>query len=375
MKGLPLVDLTRQTRAIEPELCRGIRSVLARGQFILGKEVASFEKEFASVCHARYAVGVASGTDALELSLRVSGVGPGDLVATVSFTFLATVDAILHVGAQPLFIDIDPLTYTMNPKDLEEKLEALALSGRRRIRAVIAVHLFGHPCDMDGIAAIARRFRLAVIEDAAQAAGARYRGKPVGSFGKLGCFSFFPTKNLGAFGDGGMVVTNSKTLAEKLRTLRVHGRAGRQGLQKVLGRNSRLDELQAAVLQVKLRHLSKWVACRRRIARQYAKQLSRVTEMECPSEVGPSHHAYHLYVIRARKRDALQAALKREGIAAYPYYGLPVHRQPLHRVRFGKISLPHTAEACREVLALPLFPEMTQAEVDRVCRAISRFYR
>lgn len=374
MKELPLLDLTRQTRKIQPELHRRIRSVLAGGQFILAKEVASFEKEFAHFCRTRHAIGVASGTDALELALKALGVGKGDLVASVSFTFLATIDAILHAGAQPLFIDIDPATYTMDPGDLERRLASLPASLRRRVKAVIPVHLFGYPCDMEGIRRVARRYRLAVVEDAAQAAGARYQGKPVGSVGDVGCFSFFPTKNLGGFGDGGIIVTNASSINDRLRILRVHGREGREGRQVLLGRNSRLDELQAAILRVKLRHLRQWVSHRRELAHRYTRQLSRITEIECPSERKEAYHAYHLYVIRAPRRAALQAALKKAGIDSAIYYPTPAHRQPLHRARFERVSLPQTERACREVLALPLFPELTESEVDHVCRTLRRLY-
>ncbi len=308
---------------------------------------------------------MASGTDALELALRAAGVGPGDRVATVSFTFLATVDAILHAGARPLYVEIDPTTFTMDPKSLERALRRLAPAARRRVKAVIPVHLFGHPCDMSAIRRIARRYGLRVVEDCAQAAGARWRGRPVGSWGHLGCFSFFPSKNLGAFGDGGAVVTDSAALAGTLRRLRNHGRR-EDGQQVALGRNSRLDELQAAILRVKLKHLPGWVGRRRALARSYTRQLSGLASVRTPEEMPGARHSFGLYCIRIPRRDAVQRRLAVKGIATQAYYPVPVHRQPLHRRSRQRIHLPHTRKAAGEILALPLFPELTPQEVRRI---------
>ena len=366
---IPLLDLTRQTKALGPELSQALRRVLRKGQFILGEEVSHFEKEFARSCGARHAVGVASGTDALELSLRAVGVRPGDRVAIPSFTFMATADAVLHVGARPLFVDIDPATYGLDPADLERRICSLGRAERARLRAVIPVHLYGHPCLMDALLRIARRHQLKVVEDAAQAAGARWGGCPVGSLGDAGCFSFFPSKNLGCFGDGGAVTTDSAAVAAKVRSLRVHGR--REGLvQAELGRNSRLDELQAAVLRVKLRRLGAWVAARRRLARLYTRELSGIFGVECPQVASGAQHAFHLYVIRCRERGRLQRDLRLRGIASQVYYPVPVHRQSTHRAWSRGVRLPETDRASREVLALPLFPEMKTEEVRRVCRAV-----
>ena len=367
---VPLLDLTRQTDSLLPRLQRACRAVMDRGEFILGREVARFEEEFARFCRARFAVGVASGTDALELALRSLGIGPGDRVAIPSLTFLATADAVLQVGARPLFVDVDPGTYTMDPRDLETQTRRLGPSGRKRLKAVIPVHLYGHPCDMDSLRAAARRHRLAVVEDAAQAAGALWKGRPVGGLGEFGCFSFFPTKNLGAFGDAGMVVTGSARHAQRIRSLRVHGR-GPGDSQVALGRNSRLDELQAAILRVKLRRLRGWVARRRSLAAEYTRRLSGLGGIGCPIEARVARHAYHLYVIRSRNRDRIRKALEKRGIASRVYYPVPVHRQPLHREAGRGIRLPETERACREVLALPLFPELTRPELLRVCSAIS----
>lgn len=373
---IPLLDLTRQTKALGPELDTAIHRVLRKGQFILGQEVSRFEKEFARACGARHAVGVASGTDALELSLRAAGVKPGDGVAIPSFTFMATADAVLQVGARPLFVDIDPATYALDPADLERRVRSLGPAERARLRAVIPVHLYGHPCRMDALLRVARRRRLKIVEDAAQAAGARWRGRAVGSFGDAGCFSFFPSKNLGCFGDGGAVVTGSAAITRRLRSLRVHGRREGAGLvQAELGRNSRLDELQAAILRVKLRRLEAWVAARRRLARLYTRELSGLAGLECPTEEPRARHAFHLYVVRCRQRERLQAGLRRRGVASQVYYPIPVHRQPTHRAWSRGVRLPETERACREVLALPLYPEMTAAEVRRVCRAIRSILR
>lgn len=362
---IPILDLTRQTEGLRPELERAARDVLRRGEFILGSQVALFEREFARACSARFGIGVASGTDALELALRALGVGAGDWVAVPSMTFLATADAVLHVGARPLFVEIDPVTYTMDPIDFERRIGAAG----KKLKAVIPVHLYGHPCDMDAIGKIARRRRLAVIEDAAQAAGARWKGRPVGGLGSAGCFSFFPTKNLGAFGDAGMVATSSAKLDRRLRSLRVHGRAAGDR-QAELGRNSRLDELQAAFLRVKLKRLEAWVERRRKLAAEYTRRLSGLSGIVCPSETRGARHAFHLYVIRSRRRDRIRKALEKRGIASRVYYPVPVHRQPLHRGANRGVHLPETEKACREVLALPLFPELRIEELKQVCAAI-----
>ncbi|MBI3317891.1 MAG: DegT/DnrJ/EryC1/StrS family aminotransferase, partial [Candidatus Omnitrophica bacterium] len=272
---LPLLDLTRQVDSLEAPLTRALHRVLMSGNFILGPEVRGFEKEFSRWVGCRFGAGVASGTDALELALRAAGVKAGDLVATVSFTFLACADSILHAGARPLFVEIDPDTFTLDPEDLQRRLRALDRKIRRRVKAVLPVHLYGHPCGMDALMKLARREGLIVIEDAAQASGARWGLQAVGSFGTAGCFSFFPTKGLGAFGDGGFVSTNSRKLDERIRRLRVHGR-GRGEIQQELGRNSRLDELQAAILRVKLRRLKQQVQRRRRLALEYTRHLSKI---------------------------------------------------------------------------------------------------
>ncbi len=366
---IPLLDLTRQVRKIQPELERAVRRVLLSGNYVLGPEVARFEKEFARFCSTAHAVGVASGTDALELALKALGIKPGDIVATVSFTFIATADAILHVGATPLFVDIDPATYTMDPSDLGARIEALSPAQKRRLKAIIPVHLYGHPCDMDKILRIAKKHRLAVIEDAAQAAGAAWKGKPVGSLGDAGCFSFFPTKNLGGCGDGGIITTRSARLAQKIRLLRVHGRRGRE-FQVELGRNSRLDELQAAILRVKLRKLRAWISRRRSLAKQFSREVSGLPGLTPPMEKSGTKHAFHLYVLRSDDRKAVQRKLAKFNITTQVYYSIPVHLQPIHRKANRSLRLPETEKASREVFSVPLYPEMTSAEQLRICRAL-----
>ncbi len=367
---IPLLDLQAQARALSPSLRRAVLSVIRRGDYILGREVSLFETEFARFCGTPHGVGVASGTDALELALRALGIGPGDRVAVPSLTFLATADAVLHVGAVPLFIDVEPETLTLDSEDLERKAGELPPGQRKKLKAVIPVHLYGHPCRMDSLLQVARRHRLKVIEDAAQAAGAKWKGRPVGSIGDAGCFSFFPTKNLGALGDAGLVTTHSSACASRLRSLRVHGR-GQGEFQERLGRNSRLDELQAALLRVKLRKLRAWVARRRALAAEYTRRLSQLSGIVCPQEAPGAFHSFGLYVIRSRRREQLRRALTAEGIASRVYYPVPLHKQPLHRASSRDLRLPETDRACNEVLALPLYPELKFSDLHRVCDAIA----
>ncbi|RME35204.1 MAG: DegT/DnrJ/EryC1/StrS family aminotransferase, partial [Thermoflexia bacterium] len=302
---IPVFDLTRQYAGLKEEIDAAIGRVLARGRFILGEEVATFEEEFAAACGVACAVGVASGTDALHLALRACGIGPGDEVITVSHTAVATVAAIELAGARPVLVDVDPRRYTMDPARVEERITP-------RTRAILPVHLYGCPADLAPLLEMARRYGLLLIEDCAQAHGARYRGRPVGSWGEIAAFSFYPTKNLGAFGDGGAVVTNDPTLAERVRLLREYGWA-RRYISHLRGTNSRLDELQAAVLRVKLRYLESWNARRREIAALYRELLSEGVArwgLVLPEEPPDARHVYHLYVVRTPHRDALREHLK-----------------------------------------------------------------
>ena len=364
---IPLIDLQAQYRAIKPQLDRAVRTVMERGQFILGPEVEALEQELAAYCGTAHAVAVASGTDALELSLRACGVGPGDEVLTTAYSFIATAEAIVAVGAKPVFADIDPVSYALDPAELEARIS-------RRTKAIVPVHLYGHPCDMDAIARIARRHRLAVIEDCAQAIGSRLGGRRVGGFGDTAALSFYPSKNLGACGDGGMVVTDHPRLAQRIRLLRVHG-SRRRYRHEVLGTNSRLDELQAALLRVKLRHLERWTAARREHAARYGRAFARrglLERVRLPQERPGCEHVYHLYTVRLALRDRVQAALERKGISTQVAYPIPLPAQPaLAAYRRSGQSFPHAARAAREVLSLPMYPELTPQAIEAVVEAVA----
>jgi len=370
---VPFVDLTRQHRRIEKEILSATKKVYEKGRFILGEEVLAFEKEFARYCGVRHGVGVGSGTDALFLALKAAGIGEGDGVVTVANSFIATALAISFTGAKPLFVDIDPGTYTMDPDKLELFLKReKAKKGGRKIKAILPVHLYGHPAEMDSIMEIADRYGLIVIEDACQAHGAKYGGRRVGSFGALSCFSHYPTKNLGGYGDGGMVVTDHKKYAEKIRLLRSYGEKKRYH-HVLKGGNSRLDELQAAMLRVKLKYLDQWNEERRRSAKIYTEALAPLGVV-CPLEMTAARHVYHLYVIRTKKRDALQAFLKKRGIETLIHYPRPIHLQKAYgELEYRKGDLPLTKQSSRKILSLPFFPGMTPSEMKEVAEAIQCF--
>jgi len=340
----------------------------------LGEEVNAFEEEFAHYCGARYGVGVGSGTEALFLALKAAGIGAGDEVITVSHSFIATAIAISMTGAKPIFVDIDPEMYTMDPNALEYILKKRKRKDGRqkKVKAILPVHLYGHPAEMDAIMDIAIRYGLIVIEDACQAHGAEFQGKKVGSFGLLGCFSFYPTKNLGAYGDGGMVVTDHKKLYERLRLLRCYGE--RKKYEHILkAGNSRLDEVQAAVLRVKLKYLDQWNGERRKRALAYKRVLEN-TEVICPGEKEQARHVYHLFVIRAKRRNALRVFLKEKGIGTMIHYPTPIHFQKAYKeLGYKKRDLPVTEKCSQEVLSLPLFPEITESEISEVTRQIRSF--
>jgi len=370
---VPFLDLTRQYKRIKGEILSATQRVYEKGRFILGEEVSAFENEFSHYCGVRYSVGVGSGTDALYLALKAAGIGEGDEVVTVANSFVATALAISFTGAKPLFVDIDPKTYTMDPNHLELFLKRqMARGSSRKIKAVLPVHLYGHPAEMDSIIEIANRYDLVVIEDACQAHGARYGKKKVGSFGIMGCFSFYPTKNLGGYGDGGMVVTNHKKYEQKLRLLRCYGE--RKKYQHILkGHNSRLDEIQAALLRVKLKYLDQWNEERRRKARIYTERLSPLG-VACPSEKAGVRHVYHLYAIKTEKRDLLQAFLKKGGIETLIHYPIPIpFQKAYYELRVGKKDLPLTNQWSRKILSLPFFPEIKRYEIEEVVNDISRF--
>jgi dTDP-4-amino-4,6-dideoxygalactose transaminase len=372
---IPFLDLTRQYKRIKREILSATQRVYEKGHFILGEEVSAFEKEFSHYCGVRYGVGVGSGTDALYFALKAAGIGEGDEVVTVANSFVATAFAISFTGAKPLFVDIDPKTYTMDPNHLEILLKRQMAKGSiGRIKAVLPVHLYGHPAEMDSIIEIANRYDLIVIEDACQAHGARYGKKKVGSLGIMGCFSFYPTKNLGGYGDGGMVVTNHKKYDEKIRLLRCYGE--RRKYQHILkGHNSRLDEIQAALLRVKLKHLDQWNEERRRKARIYTERLSPIG-VACPSEKAGVRHVYHLYAIQTEKRDFLQAFLKKRGVETLIHYPIPIpFQKAYHELTYGKKDLPLTNQWSRRILSLPFSPEMNESEVRKLVGGIRCFFK
>jgi len=370
---VPFIDLKRQYVGIKQEVLVATLNVYEKGRYILGEEVAAFEKEFARYCGTRYAVSVGSGTDALYLSLKAAKIGEGDEVITTANSFISTALAVSFTGAKPLFVDIDADTYTMDPNHLELLLKRrMAKKGWQRVKAILPVHLYGHPAEMNSILEVANRHELVVIEDACQAHGASFRGKRVGSFGTFGCFSFYPTKNLGAYGDGGIVVTNHQRLYEKLRLFRCYGEKAKYH-HALKGINSRLDELQAAILRVKLRYLDQWNEAKRKKADLYTRALSPLG-IACPVEKKAAHHVYYLYVIRTGKRDSLQAFLKKKGIETLIHYPIPIHQQRAYKeLGYRKGDLPLTEQDCKRILSLPFFPDMEKSEIEEVVKAIETF--
>lgn len=354
--NIPILDLTAQYNSIKKEIDSAIKKVVDSQHFILGPEVEMFEKEVAAYCGTKYAAGVASGTDALILSLRALGIGEGDEVITTPFTFFATAEAVSIVGAKPVFVDIDPKTYNINSELIEDKIT-------KNTKAIIPVHLFGQCADMDRILEIAKVNNLKVIEDTAQAMGATYKGKQAGSMGDAGCLSFFPSKNLGGFGDGGMIVTNDKAIADKIKMLRVHGSTIRY-IHSAIGTNSRLDALQAAILRVKLKHLDKWLACRRKIAQYYNDGLKDVARLVTPYTPSYNTHTYHLYVLRVKPNpEKLAKYLNDNGIEARTYYPVPLHLQDCYKsLGYKKGVLPESESASPETLAIPIYPELGAKE-------------
>ena len=362
---IPLVDLTAQYHSIKEEIDAAVQATLESGRFILGPAVSNFEETVASYLGVDHAIGLASGTDALLLALRALDIGAGDEVIVPAYTFFATAGTVMSAGARPVFMDIDPVTYEMDVEQLKAHITP-------KTKAIIPVHLYGHPADMDPILELARSHGLKVIEDNAQAFGATYRGKKTGSIGEVGSLSFFPTKNLGAYGDGGMVVTNNSALAERIRMLRTHGWQ-KKYYSEELGYNSRLDALQAAILQAKFAHLDSWNEKRRALAGRYSEQLAPLG-IQIPVECDWGRHVYHLYIIRSERRGELQAFLKERGIATEVYYPLPLHlATPCRKFGYQEGDLPQAERASRETLALPLYPELTLAQQDEVIKAVSEF--
>jgi dTDP-4-amino-4,6-dideoxygalactose transaminase len=361
---IPLLDLVAQYNTIKPEIDAAIQDVLNSGKFILGPNEHALEEEISAYLGVKHAVGVASGTDALIIALRAAGIGPGAEVIVPAYSFFATAGAVLSVGARPVFVDVDPRTYLMDVSQIEAVLT-------ERSKAIIPVHLYGQPADMDEIQAIAARYGLKVIEDNAQAFGATYKGYKTGAIGDLGCLSFFPSKNLGGYGDGGMVTTNDDTLAEQVRMLRTHGWK-KKYFPEMLGYNSRLDELQAAILRVKLKHLDNWNTRRGELAHHYSAHLKELG-VAVPVEAPDRTHVYHLYIIRAPKRAEFQQKLKEQGIASEVYYPQPLHLSaPCRALGWHEGSLPVSEQASQETLALPIYPEMSAEQVSGVLQAVGR---
>ncbi|MCR4435064.1 MAG: DegT/DnrJ/EryC1/StrS family aminotransferase [Clostridiales bacterium] len=394
---ISLLNLKEQYKKIKEEIEIKIIEVMASAQYIMGPEVRAFESEMARYLGCRYAISCANGTDALVLALSALGIGQGDEVITTPFTFFATAEAISRVGALPVFVDVLEGTYSMNPEKMEEKIT-------KRTKAVLPVHLFGQPAEMDSIMAVAEKYNLLVIEDACQAIGASYKGRKAGTIGDVGCFSFFPTKNLGAFGDGGMVVTNNEKTAKIVRALRVHGSgsAGKEAFDAIngieagaveshgvnetvynpekyynylIGYNSRLDEMQAAVLRVKLKYLDNWNEKRKEKALLYNRKLEK-SSLITPGVNADTESVYHLYTVQSEKRDEITAFLREKGVATGIYYPVPLHLQKVYmNLGYRKGDLPVAEYLSGRTFALPLYPELTEEEQNYIVSCIYEFER
>jgi len=362
---VPYLDLKAQYETIRGEIGDAIQQVLDRTAFAGGQFVAQFEKEFAAYCGTQSAVGVGSGTDALWMALLGLGIGPGDEVVTVPDTFIATAEAISWCGAKPVFVDVDPVTYNMDPSKLEAAITP-------KTRAIIPVHLFGQMADMDPILEIARKRKLFVIEDASQAHGAEYKGRKAGAIGDAGCFSFYPGKNLGAYGEAGAVVTNNEELDKKMRMLRDHGQA-KKYYHSLIGWNARMDGIQGAVLSVKLKHLDAWTEARRKNAKRYDELLRNVPGVNVPVEAPYAKHVYHIYAIRVADRDRLIAALAEKDIHCGIHYPIPLHLLDAYKaLGLGKGSFPVTERVASEFVSLPMFPELTIDQIRFVAEGLNR---
>ena len=365
--AVPMVDLGAQYRRIKPAVDAAIARVVESGHFIKGEDCGLFESEFAAWCGAADAVGVANGTDALILAMKAFGIGPEDEVLTVSNTFIATGEAILMNGARPVFVDVDPATFTMDPRQLEGAITP-------QTKLIVPVHLYGHPADMTAIMAVANRHGIPVLEDAAQAHGAEIEGRRAGVLGHAACFSFYPGKNLGAYGDAGMVVSNDRDFVARVRQLGNHGAGATKYDNVVPGVNSRLDTLQAAVLRVKLARLDEWNRERRERVAAYTRALAGVPSLTLPAEAAGMKSAWHLYTIRVPGRDALQKQLAAEGIATAVHYPRPIHLQPAMALSGGREGdLPVSEQLCKEVLCLPLYPELPLDAVAEIAGLVRRF--
>lgn len=360
-----LLDLIAQYETIKEEIKDAVINTIESGHYILGPEVKKLEGDIASFCGVKHGIGVANGTDALVLILKAFGIGEGDEVITTPFTFFASAETVSNVGATPVFADIVPDTYCIDVDKIEEKIT-------EKTKAIVAVHIFGHMCDMDRIMELAKKHNLIVIEDAAQAIGAEYKGRKAGSFGHASSFSFFPTKNLGGYGDGGMIVTNDDEIAEKLRVLRVHGSKPKY-YHSIIGYNSRLDEIQAAVLNVKFKHIENWNNARGEKALNY-NELLKGTSVKTPFAHEDVKHIYHLYIIQHEKRDELIAFLKENGVATGIYYPVPLHLQKVYEgLGYKEGDMPVSEYMSKRTFAIPLYPELSKEEQNYVAELIRKF--
>ncbi|ONK21034.1 transcriptional regulator [Bacillus sp. VT-16-64] len=366
--NIPMLDLSEQYLELKNDILKTLDEVMTSSRFILGDHVKKLEADVASLVNVDFGVGVGNGSDALHISLQACGVTSGDEVITTPFTFFATAGAIVRAGATPVFVDIDPVTFNLDPLKVEGAIT-------KRTKAIIPVHIYGQSADMDPIIEIAKKHHLFIIEDAAQAIGAKYKSKMIGELGHTACFSFFPTKNLGGYGDGGMVVTKDEDLAEKMKVIRVHGSKPKY-YHHVLGYNSRLDEMQAAILNVKLPRLSEWNSLRREKASLYTELLEPLKEfISTPVEAEGNYHVFHQYTLRVKKRNELQQYLKDQGIATMIYYPVPLHLQPVFRdLGYQEGDFPEAEKASKEAISLPMFPELQPEQQQYVVESISRFY-
>jgi dTDP-4-amino-4,6-dideoxygalactose transaminase len=364
---IPYLDLAAQMRPLRAEIEAALAQALDKCTFCLGPDVAAFEAEFAAFCGVKHCVGVNSGTSALHLAMRLLNIGPGDEVITTPYTFVATSWAISYVGAKPVYVDIEDATFNLNPELVEKAVTS-------RTRAILPVHLYGQPCALDELLAIANKRGLALVEDAAQAHGALYKGRRVGGLGQIGCFSFYPGKNLGAYGEGGALVTNDGAFAARARALREHGSSVRYYHDEI-GYNYRMEGFQGAVLRVKLKHLNRWVEERRRVARCYTELLAD-TPLKLPVEAQGVQSAWHLYVVRHPRRDELKKHLEEHGIGCALHYPLPLHVQKCYaHLGYKAGDFPVAEKAARECLSLPIYPEMTDEQVKRVAEVIRDFFK
>lgn len=366
---VPMLDLSEQYSTLKNEMIAKLDDVMTSSQFILGSHVKEIENTIADLSKTTYGIGVGNGSDAIHIALQAAGVTAGDEVITTAFTFFATAGSIARANATPVFVDIDPITYNIDPSKIEEAIT-------EKTKAILPVHLYGQMADMDPIMEIAKKYNLHVIEDAAQAIGATYKDKQVGEMSSAATYSFFPTKNLGAYGDGGMIVSNDDVLAEQARVIRVHGSKPKYH-HHVLGYNSRLDEMQAAILCVKVPHLPTWSEQRRKNAFYYTEKLTESVgeHVVTPIEVPNTYHVFHQYTLRVQKREELQAFLKEQGIATMIYYPIPLHVQPVFKnLGYKEGDLPETEKAAKEVLSLPMFPELKREQQDYVIEKVVEFY-